>query len=60
MKAKFRIHDRAKTQDSALKKFTHLNPRFSIVERATNKEVDSAQSRYEARLALAQAKAANP
>lgn len=45
---RFYVHDRAATQASQLTSWSHLNPRFGIIDRTTNLPVDDASSRYEA------------
>lgn len=48
---RYYVHDRASTQCSDLAQWSHLHPRFVIVDRETGTPVDDASSRYAARSA---------
>ena len=50
-RGRYGILDRAKSQDTSLARFNHLNPRYGIVDRETGKTVDDAETQYEAKQA---------
>lgn len=49
---RYYVHDRSKGQAAELVTFNHMNPRYGIIDRHTEKTVDDANSSYEARQAV--------